>query len=64
MSEAPVRPDPDAPNESAPGHEIPHAPSDPEPLQRPDPDAPNESAPGHAPDRTPAERRAPDPPPA
>jgi len=43
------RPDPDAPNESAPGHDIPEPPPDPEPAERPDPDAPNESAPGHAP---------------
>jgi hypothetical protein len=49
MSET-QRPDPDAPNESAPGHEIPEAPEEPEPADRPDPDAPNESAPGHAPD--------------
>lgn len=41
------RPDVDAPNESAPGHEIPDPSEVPRPYQRTDPDAPNESAPGH-----------------
>lgn len=39
----------DAPNESAPGHDIPE-PAEAEARSRPaDPEAPNESAPGHHP---------------
>jgi hypothetical protein len=44
------RRDPDRPNESAPGQEVPD-PSEAEAAVEPeDPDAPNESAPGHNPD--------------
>lgn len=40
----------DAPNESAPGHEIPEPPDSAEPGDAPQFPAPNESAPGHRPD--------------
>lgn len=49
-TEAEKQPDIEAPNESAPGHDIPDPSKTPSPPERPDADAPNESAPGHNPE--------------
>ena len=51
MTETEENLDVEAPNESAPGHDIPtDAPENPGEAESADADAPNESAPGHNPD--------------